>query len=120
MNESSEKNGPVSENANGQTTLALLVQPGARRNAIVGVHDGKLKIAVTQVAEDGKANDAVIALLAKTWKIPKHCFEIVRGHTSREKRFVIHAMSVATLWDLVQRKEDSSSRQSSKAKDQAD
>ena len=43
------------------------------------------KIYVTAAPEDGKANDAVIKLLAKALGIPKGSFTIIRGHASRDK-----------------------------------
>ena len=48
-----------------------------------------LKIAVTAVPEDGKANKAVIALLAKRLKLPKSAIEIVSGATDRRKTLLI-------------------------------
>lgn len=48
-----------------------------------------LKIAVTAVPEDGKANKAVIALLAKRLKLPKSAIEIASGHTARRKTLLI-------------------------------
>ena len=40
---------------------------------------------VTAPSEDGKANSAVIDLLAREWRLPKSAFEIVRGATQRDK-----------------------------------
>ena len=40
---------------------------------------------MTAPAEDGKANAAVIELLAATWKLPKSTFAVTRGATSRGK-----------------------------------
>lgn len=47
-----------------------------------------LKVQVTAAPEDGKANKAVIALLAKTFKRPKRDFAVVLGETDRRK--VVH------------------------------
>ena len=44
-----------------------------------------LKAAVTAPAEDGKANAAVIALLADEWHLPKSAFSLLKGATSRTK-----------------------------------
>ncbi len=44
-----------------------------------------LKVYVTAVPESGKANAAVIKLLAKSWNLPKTDFKIVRGMTDRRK-----------------------------------
>jgi len=65
-------------------TVDLRVQPRARRTALESVQ-GTLKAAVTAPPEDGKANDAVIALLAETWRLPKSSFDIVKGGSARTK-----------------------------------
>lgn len=48
-----------------------------------------LKISVTAVPEDGKANKAVIALLAKRLKLPKSAIEIASGALARHKTLLI-------------------------------
>lgn len=50
---------------------------------------GWLQVAVTAVPENGRANKAVVALLAKRWKLPKSSFALVRGATDRRKTFEI-------------------------------
>lgn len=47
--------------------------------------EGWLQVAVTAVPEDGKANRAVTALLARRWKLPKSALAVVRGATDRRK-----------------------------------
>jgi len=64
--------------------------PNAGRDALDGVEtasdgDACLKARVTAVPEEGKANKALIALLAKTLKIPKSSISILTGETSRKK-----------------------------------
>lgn len=44
-----------------------------------------LKASVTAVPEKGKANEALIRLLSKEWKIPKSSFVIEKGETDRNK-----------------------------------
>jgi uncharacterized protein (TIGR00251 family) len=68
----------------------LRLTPKASRNAIAGVGvDGngqkQVRATVTAVPENGKANTALIKLLAKTAKWPKSSVEIVAGHTDRNK-----------------------------------
>jgi uncharacterized protein (TIGR00251 family) len=65
-------------------TVDLRVQPRARRTALENSH-GTLKAVVIAPPEDGKANDAVIALLAETWHLPKSSFDIVKGAWTRTK-----------------------------------
>ena len=69
----------------GGVTVQLRVQPRARRTALECTPQGALKAAVTAPPEDGKANDAVVALLAQAWRLPKSTMAIVRGGTAREK-----------------------------------
>lgn len=73
----------------GGLTLQLRVQPRARRVALDVTPEGGLKAAVTAAPEDGKANAAVVALLAQAWRLPKSTFEIVRGGTAREKTLMV-------------------------------
>ncbi|PWC36375.1 DUF167 family protein [Azospirillum sp. TSO35-2] len=70
--------------------VTLRVTPKASRNAITGVADSAgggrvLKVAVTTVPENGKANEAVIKLLSKAWKLPKTSLTVVAGATDRNK-----------------------------------
>ena len=80
----------------------IRVQPRANRNAIEV--DGerpdvkpcaKIMVRVTAAPESGKANAAVVALLAKRLRVPKRSVRIVRGHKSRNKRISIEGVSAA-------------------------
>lgn len=81
--------GPFTTTADG-VRAALRVTPKAARNAVTGLADtadgGKaLKVSVTTVPEDGKANEAVIKLLAKAWGVAKTSISVVSGATDRNK-----------------------------------
>jgi uncharacterized protein (TIGR00251 family) len=65
-------------------TVELRAQPRARRTALECA-GGALRAQVTAPAEDGKANAALIELLAETWRLPKSAFAVTRGATSRDK-----------------------------------
>lgn len=65
-------------------TIELRVQPRARRTGLA-CSGGTLKAAVTAPAEDGKANSALIDLLAEEWRLPRSVFEIMRGGAQRDK-----------------------------------
>lgn len=66
-------------------TIELRVQPRSRRTVLACSSGGALKAAVTAPAEDGRANSAVIELLAEEWRLPKSVFEIMRGAAQRDK-----------------------------------
>ena len=67
------------------TRLTLRVSPGATRPGIVGRHGAGWKVRVAAAPEDGKANAAVIRLLADTVGVPARDVAIVTGHASRDK-----------------------------------
>ena len=73
-------------------TFDVRVTPKARKPSIGGEHDGALKISVTAPPEDGKANAAVIAALAKRIGTSKSNISILRGQTSRVK--TIHVCGI--------------------------
>lgn len=62
------------------------VQPGARRTEITGVHDGALSVRVAAPPVDGKANDALVAFLAKAFGVRRSTITIRSGWTGRRKR----------------------------------
>ena len=75
-------------------TVAVRVAPRAahqRIGEIAGEANGGrvIKVSVTAPPENGKANDAVIRLLAKAWRVPKTSLSVTSGATDRRK--TIHA-----------------------------
>jgi uncharacterized protein len=71
------------------TILPVRAQPGARRNELRGEQNGALKVCVTQSPEKGKANKAVIELIAKSLKLKKSQIQLLSGETSHQKIFLI-------------------------------
>lgn len=65
-------------------TVEARVRPRARLTAL-DCRDGALRVSVTAAAEGGKANAAVIDLLAREWRLPKSSFAVLRGETVRDK-----------------------------------
>ncbi|HBZ45030.1 MAG TPA: hypothetical protein DEO85_13445 [Maritimibacter sp.] len=80
------KKGELSHLARPGREIAVRVTPKAARNAVVEGAEG-LRINVTTVPEDGKANKAVIKLLSSALGVPKSSLTLVRGATSRDKVF---------------------------------
>lgn len=72
--------------------LNIKVVPGASRDQIVGWLEDALKIKVTAPPEQGKANEAVVTLLAKTLGVRRDTIEIVSGHGSPAKTVDIALM----------------------------
>jgi uncharacterized protein (TIGR00251 family) len=68
--------------------IAVRVTPKASRDRIL-VEDGAIRVYVTTVPEDGKANKSVVKLLSKALGVPKTRLDLIRGATSRDKVFRI-------------------------------
>jgi uncharacterized protein len=68
-----------------RTSLRLRIVPGARRSGIVGRHADGWKVRVAAAPEAGKANEALLRLLARTLGLPRRDLELTRGEASRDK-----------------------------------
>ena len=73
--------------------LDVIAKPKASKDAIVGIHDHALRIAVTAAPEIGKANASIVKILAKSFKVPQSSISIISGETSRRKRVRIDGMT---------------------------
>ncbi|VEG54859.1 PE-PGRS family protein [Mycolicibacterium aurum] len=68
--------------------ISVRVKPGSRKGPLVETSaDGELTIYVREPAVDGKANAAVIRLLAEHLGVPRSRIELAAGASSRLKRF---------------------------------
>jgi uncharacterized protein (TIGR00251 family) len=82
--------------------IDVRVQPKSSQNAIVGLHGKTLKIKLNAPPVEGKANKALIQLVAKLLGCPKSAVEILSGQTGRSKRLLVRLDKNA---DLESRKE---------------
>lgn len=76
--------------------LYVKATPGSKRAAIKGEQlgaDGRMRLLVhiTAAADKGRANEAVIKLLASTLSLPQSQFQLMTGHTNRLKTFEVAA-----------------------------
>lgn len=78
----------LSQYAQPGAEIAVRVTPRASRNAVT-LEDGRIRVTVTTVPEDGKANAAVVKLLAKALGVARSRLVLIRGATSRDKVFRI-------------------------------
>ena len=90
------------------TRLKLRVSPGSRRPGIAGRHGDAWKVRVAAPPEGGKANEAVLKLLAETLDVPRSSVALVSGQTSRDKIVVLAGLGQAQAERLLTsaRKED--------------
>jgi hypothetical protein len=81
--------------------ISVKAQPAARRNAITGIHDGALKVAVCQAPEKGKATAAILELLAKSLGLKKRQLELLSGQTSPHKKILITGIGAVELTEKI-------------------
>ena len=77
--------------------LQLRVSPGAAHTEVVGRHGGAWKVRVAAPPEGGRANDAVLRLLADATGVPRTHVEIVAGHAARDKVVALAGIDAAEL-----------------------
>ena len=86
----------VKETAEG-ATFAVKAVAGAKRHAVVGVHGEALKVAVSAPRDRGKANEALIEVIAEALGVPRKAVSLVKGETSTEKRFLVRGVKATEL-----------------------
>lgn len=70
--------------------ITVRVKPGSKKGPLVDQEvDGSLVVYVREPAVEGKANDAIVKILAKHFGVPRSKMQLVTGHKSRLKRFEI-------------------------------
>jgi hypothetical protein len=75
------------------TRLRLRVAPGAARAEVVGRHGDAWKVRVPAPPERGRANDAVVELLASALDVDRRDVALVSGHSSRDKIVELSGLS---------------------------
>jgi uncharacterized protein YggU (UPF0235/DUF167 family) len=85
------------------------VTPKSRSNAIeataagAGATGARIRVRVTAAPEDGKANEAVLALLAERLEIPRRALRVAGGGSSRTKWIEADGLEEAELWRRLER-----------------
>jgi uncharacterized protein len=67
------------------TRLRLRVIPGSTRPGIVGRHGEAWKVRIAAAPERGRANEAVLDLLAEALAVPRRDMRLIAGHGARDK-----------------------------------
>ncbi len=83
--------------------LPVKAQPGARRNGVVGEHAGSLKVAVTQVPEKGRANEAIVEVLTERLELKRNQLRLISGSASSQKKFLVVGVSIEELRGRIER-----------------
>ena len=80
-----------------QTRIRSKVLPKSSRNQVIGKEGDVFKVKLTSPPVEGKANKALIELLAKRLKIAKGRIEIISGKRSKLKSILIHGLTLEEI-----------------------
>jgi uncharacterized protein (TIGR00251 family) len=81
----------------GALRVTVRVKPRASRQALVGVTEGALEVAVTAPPVEGAANDAVCELLAQTLEVRRRDVRVIAGASSRTKILEVDGIDSGTV-----------------------
>lgn len=89
----------------GKEAMVLRVHllPGAGREAVVGTHGDALKVRVVAPPVSGRANEALLGLLARQLGVERASLEITSGATARAKRVRIAGIGEGELEKRLER-----------------
>jgi uncharacterized protein (TIGR00251 family) len=86
-----------------KATIEIHVQPGAKRNEIVGFKEGVLYAKVTALPQKGQANRALLELMAVTLGITRSNVDVIRGQSSRSKVIAVQGLSGEEVREILGR-----------------
>jgi uncharacterized protein (TIGR00251 family) len=88
-----EESGLAQPDTDTSINVRVRLQPKASRSEVLGFYGDVLRVRVTAPPERGKANQALIDLLASALGLPKSRIRVLRGHTSRDKLIAVESVS---------------------------
>ena len=90
----------ATRSAGDRVSFSVRVTPRASTNRIAGERDGALLVHVTAPPVDGRANDAVVALLSENLGVPPSAIRVERGAGARTKLVSVPRGAEAALLRL--------------------
>ena len=85
------------QESDGRVVIPVVAKPSAKKDGIVGLYGSSLKVAVTAAPEKGKANKAIVKVLAKRLGVPASSVTIVSGEMSRNKKVSVQGLRASDL-----------------------
>ena len=80
------------------------VHPRAKRTAITGILDGRVKLALASPPVDGRANEELQAFFARLFGVSRSAVQLVGGEHTRDKRVLIADRDGAAILAVIERK----------------
>ena len=83
--------------------IEIHLQPGAKRNEIVGFKESVLYAKVTALPQKGQANRALVELIAVALGIPRSNVDVIRGQSSRSKVIAVRGLTGEEVKEILSR-----------------
>jgi uncharacterized protein len=83
--------------------IPIVAQPRSKRTLILGFHAGQLKIAVCQPLQAGRANEAILELLAEELGIPLRSLKLISGAMYRRKLVLVEGGEIDQIRELLEK-----------------
>ena len=84
----------------GRLVFRVQVVPRSSRSEVVGEHNSALRVRLAAPPVDGAANDELIHVLAKTFRVSRSAVKILIGHSSRLKQVSVEGVTASALEKL--------------------
>ncbi len=81
--------------------IPVRVQPNSSKEGVMGEHAGQLKVAVTAPPERGKANKAIIKVLAKWLEVKSSAIYLIHGEKTKDKEIFVKNITEKDIHKLV-------------------
>ena len=79
------------------TSLRIRLTPRGGRDAVLGWQGDVLRVRVAAPPAEGRANEALLTLLARRLAVPRHALILTHGSASRHKRVEVAGLDAATV-----------------------
>ncbi len=79
------------------------VHPRAKRTAITGLLDGRVKLALASPPVDGRANGELQRFFARLFEVPRSAVQVIGGEHTRDKRVLIAARDGVAILEVIER-----------------
>ena len=82
-------------------TISVRAHPRASRDRVLWMREGTLRVSVTAPPHDGKANTALLGLLAEALGVARSRLRVARGRSSRDKVVAVDGLALEeVMWKL--------------------
>jgi uncharacterized protein len=83
-------------------TFEVHVHPRAKRTAITGVLNGRVKLALASPPVDCRANEELQRFLSRLFEVPRRAVQLVGGEHTRDKRVLIAELNGAAILAVIE------------------